>query len=148
MLLSEAFPKLFDIVALRYELVMLLTFYEQEINSIKTQRSRSKRNLQSGAKVMTIIVTKQLLSPPFPNINVGHKFEGPWTSSDLFYKIDMGKEMGGGGGMDCLRIFCFWLSLFFVKLDLEKFSIFQTFNLVFDKAYSFYYIPIEYRLLL
>ena len=98
MLLSEAFPKLFDIVALRYELVMLLTFYEQEINSIKTQRSRSKRNLQSGAKVMTIIVTKQLLSPPFPNINVGHKFEGPWTSSDLFYKIDMGKEMGGEGG--------------------------------------------------
>lgn len=34
MLLSEAFPKLFDIVALRYELVILLTFYEQEINKV------------------------------------------------------------------------------------------------------------------
>ena len=117
--------------------------------SIKIQRSRSKRNLQSGAKIMRIIVTKQLLGPPFANINVGHEFEGLWTSSGLCYRIDMGKERGGGGArMGCLRIFCFWLSLFFVKLDLEKFSLFQTFDLVFDKAYSFYYIPIEYRLLL
>ena len=47
--------------------------------------------LQSGAKIVRLIVKKELSGSPSPNINVGYEFKGRWTSLDLYY-IDMGEE--------------------------------------------------------
>ena len=57
---------------------------------------------ESGAKIVRLILKKELSGLPSPNINVGYEFEGLWTSPDLCYNIDTGVEGG-----DCVvsRIF-------------------------------------------
>ena len=68
------------------------------------------------------LMEKQELSGPFSaKINIGNKSEGPWTSPELCCNIDMGEK---GEKLVSPKNFCSLLSLVFVKLDLEKFSLF------------------------